>query len=204
VFGASSTVEVNTGATLRNGSTVLSGGTIQLGTACSAPAAMLMVPEPAAWIVDGLLAADAASKIDFGTTEGSLEVVGSVDLAIDAPHRFHMENATLRLAGFAGQELEVLSGDKGRRADPSAGDFQIGKVEVTSAAWIVRLVDRHDNSAGMGAEALYARELKVEAGATLDLNGHTLYYQTKDIEPGAIITGGSLRQWTPPQHPTRK
>ena len=60
------------------------------------------------------------------------------------------------------------------------GSFPLGTLRIGPTSTIVSLVDTHDND-GLGqvvCEAVYARNLVVEAGAVLNTNGCPVYYNT--------------------------
>ena len=60
------------------------------------------------------------------------------------------------------------------------------------AGWWVRLVNGYDNEPTWGGvEALYVRRLDVGGGSYLDLNGLHLYYLRAEIDPEAVIVGGT-------------
>src|SRR6185503_6986103 len=64
-------------------------------------------------------------------------------------------------------------------------NFAYSTLRVTD---YVKLLDAADNAAGSGAEALYANNLIVQNGATLDLNGLHVYARLTQIS-GSIVNG---------------
>ncbi|MHC4976917.1 MAG: hypothetical protein ACYTF7_09985 [Planctomycetota bacterium] len=112
-----------------------------------------------------------------------IRVGGDYDVAIDDNNVYDLSQAELNLTGALPSRLEVMSTDIDNFFDgldrTMAGHFPIGTLRL-SGGNTVELVDAHDND-GLGqseAEALYAMELIVEAGATLHTNGLTIYYET--------------------------
>ncbi|MFZ4572825.1 MAG: RHS repeat-associated core domain-containing protein [Phycisphaerales bacterium] len=87
------------------------------------------------------------------------------------------------------QLIEVMSAEAGADAAAFTRNFAYGAV-VLGANSYVRLVDFSDNSAG--DEAMYVSSLTIPAGATLDLNGHTLYARAALI--GGQVIGGAFEQ----------
>jgi RHS repeat-associated protein len=85
------------------------------------------------------------------------------------------------------QLIEVMSNDLGATQAGFHDNFAFGNLALTSNSY-ARLVDQSDNSAGTGAETLYADELIVPAGATLDLNGLHVYVRGSQIS-GQILNG---------------
>ena len=106
------------------------------------------------------------------------------DVAISDNLNYDMGQAELRMIGLGGQvqSMETMSADVGAdragfdRALP--GSFPLGTLRIGPTSTIVSLVDNHDND-GLGqvvCEAVYARNLVVEAGAVLNTNGCPVYY----------------------------
>jgi hypothetical protein len=89
------------------------------------------------------------------------------------------------------QLLEAMSQDLGAVAAGFVHNFAYGALVLANNTY-VRLVDQSHNSAGAGAEALYADSLAVPAGCTFDLNGLHLYVRTLQIA-GSIL-GGTISQ----------
>jgi hypothetical protein len=87
-------------------------------------------------------------------------------------------------------------GDVPAGLDPEQpGSFPIGTLRLGPTPTTVQLVDAHDND-GLGqvaCEALYVRNLIIDAGATLDTGGCMVYYVTVSSE-GTIITANRLDQ----------
>jgi endonuclease/exonuclease/phosphatase family metal-dependent hydrolase len=71
------------------------------------------------------------------------------------------------------------------------GHLRIGDAEEPAQARLVNAIDNHPRF-GTG-EVQYVRHLTIGPGSTLDLNGHTLYYQTLVNQGEVILNGGRLR-----------
>jgi hypothetical protein len=140
--------------------------------------------------------------------EASWRAEDDWDVAIDDPSRFALVSGSLLFSNTdTGDALDVecLAADVG--ADVSLGNpelFAIGVMTIDGEPGVVRLVDQQDNTPGPGREALYVDHLVLDPGATLDLNGSTLYYgtvsPTDPYDPGSGVTifdsegGGMLGQ----------
>ena len=77
-----------------------------------------------------------------------------------------------------------MSADIGNSADgldrTLAGHYPIGTLRIGPTATTVDIVDVHDNdNQGQSQpEAIYVKSLVIDAGATLNTNGATVYYKT--------------------------
>jgi len=79
------------------------------------------------------------------------------------------------------------------------GHFPIGTLRIGPTPTTVDLVDNHDND-GQGqavGEAIYAAELIIDTGATLNTNGYRVYYGTL-TNNGAVDTPANLIAIGPP------
>jgi hypothetical protein len=83
--------------------------------------------------------------------------------------------------------LEAMSKDLGADVAGLENNFAFGTL-VLDANSNVQLVNQAQNSSGAAADAVYARSLFIPAGATLDLNGVTLYAQNVQVA-GNVING---------------
>ncbi len=72
------------------------------------------------------------------------------------------------------QLLEAMSDNLGAVQGGFQDNFAYGTLSLNSSAY-VQLEDESHNSTGTGSEAVYANELIVPYGATLDLNGLHMY-----------------------------
>ena len=120
-----------------------------------------------------------------------LTVGGNYDVAINDSINFVMNEATLKYNGHAGeQEVEVMGADYGgieEALDPAYGcTFPIGNVHVNSGAHVVLVDNRENDCEGDLAEVMYTQNLIIEAGATLDTNGHIIYAAEYDNQ-GTVI-----------------
>jgi RHS repeat-associated protein len=89
----------------------------------------------------------------------------------------------------APQTLEVMSQDLGNVGTAFSHNSVYYGLALSNNTY-VRLVDSVHNSGGTGAEALYADNLVVPAGTTLDLNGLHLY--TRIAQLNGTIVGGTI------------
>jgi YD repeat-containing protein len=90
----------------------------------------------------------------------------------------------------APQLLEAMSNDLGNVGAGLVNNFAYGQVALANNTY-VRLVDNAHNSAGTGAEAVYAESLIVPAGTTLDLNG--LHFYARAAQINGTVLNGSVR-----------
>ncbi len=113
-----------------------------------------------------------------------LRVGGDLDIAINSPTRFVMNEATIELTGVGdapSQTLEVFARDFGAVDEGFAtSNYLLGALRVRAGA-TVELVDNHNNATGKGQEAIYTNELFVPAGATLVTNGYRIYTRAATI-----------------------
>ena len=124
-----------------------------------------------------------------------LLVGGDLDIAINSPTRFVMDQATIELTGLGdapSQTLEVFARDLGAvDAGFAASNYLLGALRIRAGA-TVELVDNHNNATGKGQEAIYTNDLFVPAGATLVTNGYRIYTRAATIagtvsDPADII-----------------
>ncbi|MDI9402281.1 MAG: FG-GAP repeat protein [Limnohabitans sp.] len=117
-----------------------------------------------------------------------LRVGGDLDIAINSPTRFVMDQATIELTGLGdepSQTLEVFARDLGAvDAGFAASNYLLGALRIRAGA-TVELVDNHNNAITKGKkrpnEAIYTNELFVPAGATLVTNGYRIYTRAATI-----------------------
>jgi hypothetical protein len=175
--------------------TLTNSGTI-IGDAIGGAAASTDGTQPG----DGLSIAEdyvagAGSSLLMADPVWVFDVGGDYDVATDDNTRYHMAQAELRLWG-GGQALEVMSVDIGPeqagldRTLP--GHFPVGTLRIQGGA-TVDMVDTHDND-GLGqalCEAIYAQQLVIEAGATLNTLGCPVYYDMATVD-GAVDDPANL------------
>ncbi|MDL2275738.1 Ig-like domain-containing protein, partial [Desulfosarcina sp. OttesenSCG-928-G10] len=89
--------------------------------------------------------------------------------------------------------IEVMSQDQGAEASGFAQNFAYGALSLASNAW-VKLVNESDNAAGEDPDALYVMTLTVPNGATLDLNGLTVYARTITMQGTGKVINGTVTQ----------
>ena len=85
------------------------------------------------------------------------------------------------------QELEAMSADLGAVQAGFVNNFAYGTISLTSDT-SVELVDLSHNTTSTSPEAVYANELIVPSGATLNLNNLHLYVRGDQIS-GTIVGG---------------
>ncbi|MFZ9882229.1 MAG: hypothetical protein ACO3QC_12600, partial [Phycisphaerales bacterium] len=147
------------------------------------------------YAIGGDYAVSADSSIVLPDPVWWLRVGGSLDMAINSPSRFVMNQATLEMSGVgasAEQSLEVFGADLGAvEAGFETTNFPLGALRIRAGA-NVSLVDSHNNAAGKGQEAIYTDALFVPAGATLTTNGYRIYTRAATVagtvsDPADII-----------------
>lgn len=126
---------------------------------------------------------------------GTLEVGGSIVYRSKSDDGWYLRDLALVLNGDGTeQELELLTEDVGDTALCLYKNTVYGSVTVKGGA-AVRLVDTFDNDRRTPgkAEALYTLDLTVEEGATLDLNGQSLYVYNEPTLAGEVLNGTVIR-----------
>ena len=150
------------------------------------------------------------ASIDFGSSE-PLVVEGSFVNQSTCPDSFNwttggisfdVANSRSFPQGPGGQSFEVAGHDFGPSLAGFASNFAVGEVEVASGRSLV-FVDTFDNDRqGQTAqEALYVKTLRVGAGATVEIDNCSVYYQ-QIIPPEAandvVLTGTARFEQLPP------
>ena len=97
------------------------------------------------------------------------------------------------------QDVEAVSQDAGADADadadlilsppPNIAPFNVFR--VGPGATTANLVDHVDNANGTNPEAVYCRDLIIDAGSTLNINGIRVYYLTLTLD-GTVDDPGNL------------
>lgn len=160
------------------------GGDLQIEQPLSAGAAQQ--PAEQGFFVHGHFVTGATALLLMPLPQSVVRVGGNYTAATNASARYDMAHAELRMVGVGGkaQELEVMSKDIGpipHGLDRThTGHYPIGMLRIGPPATTVELVDSHDND-GLGQaarEAIYAKTLVIEPGATLQTNKHMVYYGT--------------------------
>jgi type VI protein secretion system component Hcp len=182
-FGITVTATVNNAGTLQanGGSLIVAGPVTNTGTMQALAGGNLTLQSATAINQSGLLAGDAGASI---AVDGNL--LGTTTNAAG-----YSPQAAVTLAGSgtsaAPQMLEAMSSDLGNVAAGFTSNFAYGPLALANSTY-VQLVDNAHNSAGTGAEAVYADSLTLPAGATLDLNGLHFYARTAQIN-GTVVNG---------------
>ena len=145
---------------------------------------------------DGTTGLSNQDMISSGGKGGELRIGGSfTNVATRSASGWTIEDVDLVLCGngSAVQDVEAMSRDVGDTETCCLANFCWQSLTVKAGAR-VRLVDNSVNvAASTGPEAVYVGNLVVEAGATLDLNGITLYYYGTATIAGTV-TGGTPRK----------
>jgi RHS repeat-associated protein len=129
-----------------------------------------------------------------GTIQGSATATLRIDTNLGGNTTNAAQFAPLSTVNFDGsgsagtpQTLEVMGKDQGNVAAGFSGNFTYGNLTVSNSTY-VRLVDTVHNTAGGAAEALYADNLVVTSGSTLDLNGLHVYARVAELD-GTVVGG---------------
>jgi hypothetical protein len=88
------------------------------------------------------------------------------------------------------QLLEAMSRDLGPNSGGFTNNFAYGTLEISSNT-AVELVEDAANSPGNAPQALYVNDLIIEPGATLNLDGLHLYYNSEQNNGMIIAPGGA-------------
>jgi hypothetical protein len=131
---------------------------------------------------------------------GTLRLGGSfTNITTKAPAKWKIADVDFILDGdgAAVQDIEALSADLGDTATCCLDNYCWRTLTVKAGAH-VRLVDRNDNNRiSSAAEAVYVKDLVVESGATLDINGINVYaYGTLTINGTLVTNGGAATKLT--------
>jgi hypothetical protein len=169
--------------------TVLVGVTGPGGIVIDSPDAALTVTNQLVFSQGGTFAAADSSRITVDTGDvvfqagaHDADLAGLNSLALTFSGGDALDAGTLEVAG-----LDV-------------GDDEVGLVENFALAGLIvgagqaaylQLINTVDNQAGL-AEALYVGRLIIGDGATLDLNGQTLYYSVLDLSPTAALADSQM------------
>ena len=142
-----------------------------------------------------------ASELRMPAAGANVRAADDFEIAINSNTRFDMAQASIQMIGDSRttQTLELMSRDIGPDAmgldRTIANHYPIGTLRIGPAGTTVNLVDVYDNANdGMGGcEALYVRELIIDAGSVLNTNGCPVYYETLTIE-GVVDDPANLIQ----------
>ena len=177
---------INAGATVvQRGVLYIYGTLTNTGTLTGDVNNGFLPPAPGdGYSIGGDYALSAASSLVLPDPVWWLRVGGDLDIAINSPTRFVMNEATIELTGLGdapSQTLEVFARDFGAVDEGFAtSNYLLGALRVRTGA-TVGLVDNHNNAPGKGQEAIYTNELFVPAGATLVTNGYRIYTRAATI-----------------------
>ena len=176
----------NAGTTVvQRGILYIYGSLVNTGTITGEVDTNFLPPAPGdGYSIGGDYSVSASSSLILPDPVWWLRVGGDLDIAIDSPSRFVMDEATIELTGLGdapSQTLEVLARDFGAVNEGFASsNYLLGALRIRAGA-SVGLVDNHNNATGKGQEAIYTNELFVPAGATLVTNGYRIYTRAATI-----------------------
>ncbi|MCE2884339.1 MAG: hypothetical protein LW806_05490 [Planctomycetaceae bacterium] len=176
----------NAGATIvQRGILYIYGTLVNTGTLTGEVDTSFMPPAPGdGYSIGGDYALSADSSLVLPDPVWWLRVGGDLDIAINSPTRFVMDQATIELTGVGdapSQTLEVFARDYGAVDEGFANsNYLLGALRIRAGA-TVELVDNHNNATGKGQEAIYTNDLFVPAGATLVTNGYRIYTRAATI-----------------------
>lgn len=140
------------------------------------------------------------SAISSSTGGGTIKIGGSfTNITTKTPASWMISGVDLILNGNGTnvQCVEALSADFGDTPTCCLDNYCWHTLKVQSGAY-VQLVDRNDNNRiTSDKEAVYVKDLIVESGATLDLNGINVYaYGTINIAGTLVTNGGAATKLT--------
>jgi len=166
------------GGTLRIGSPFVNQGVLDVGTGGTILAVNLQVDDP------GIL-----KGVPSGNLTVSGDLLGSTrNNQLFAPlNTVTFQYPAYYMSAPYPQNFEAMSQDLGPTSAGLVNNFAYGRLAVGTNS-ILHLVDQSDNSAGTGAEAVYAMSIVVPTGSTLDLDGFHLYAISAQIS-GAVLNG---------------
>ncbi|MFM7260303.1 MAG: hypothetical protein ACKO3W_06830, partial [bacterium] len=176
----------NAGTTVvQRGILYIYGSLVNTGTITGEVDTNFLPPTPGdGYSIGGDYSVSAASSLVLPNPVWWLRVGGDLDIAINSPTRFVMNEATIELTGLGdapSQALEVFARDFGAVDEGFAtSNYLLGALRVRAGA-TVGLVDNHNNAPGKGQEAIYTNDLFVPAGATLVTNGYRIYTRAATI-----------------------
>jgi hypothetical protein len=176
----------NAGTTVvQRGILYIYGSLVNTGTITGEVDTNFLPPAPGdGYSIGGDYSVSSSSSLILPDPVWWLRVGGDLDIAIDSPSRFVMDQATIELTGLGDaptQTLEVFARDLGPVNEGFAtSNFLLGALRIRGGA-TVGLVDNHNNATGKGQEAIYVNELVVPAGATLVTNGYRIYTRAATI-----------------------
>jgi len=177
---------LNAGTTVvQRGILYIYGSLVNTGTITGEVDTSLLPPTPGdGYSIGGDYSVSASSSLILPDPVWWLRVGGDLDIAIDNPSRFVMDQATIELTGLGdapSQTLEVFARDLGAVNDGfTTSNYLLGALRIRTGA-TVELVDNHFNAPGQGQEVIYTNDLVVPAGATLVTNGYRICTRTATI-----------------------
>jgi RHS repeat-associated protein len=180
--------------TLLSDQTYVSSGAQQIKTGTLLDQGGISVLNYASMQVTGSLdvgGAGAVSVAAGGTLEISGDLLGNTTNVDDFSPLGNVVFDSSSASVANPQHLEAMSAELGASQAGFSHNFAYGSLTVPDGGYL-QLVDQSHNSSGTGAEAVYADQLSLGAGATLDLNGRNLYVRSDQIDPTATVLGGTV------------
>ncbi|MFI5460129.1 MAG: RHS repeat-associated core domain-containing protein [Isosphaerales bacterium] len=184
----------------------ISGGTITVQTGTLVDEGNLSVQAGATLNIEGGLSVNGSGILTSApgsTIEVSGNLLGNTQNADDFNPQGTVELVSGTGTSKPPQELEAMSADLGAVQAGFVNNFAYGTIGLTSST-SVEIVDQSHNTTSSNPEAVYANELIVPSGATLNLNNLHVYVRGDQISGtvvGGTVTlvpsGGSIALNTP-------
>ncbi len=168
----------------------ISGGTSTVQTGTLVDEGNLSVQAGATLNIEGALSVNGSGILTTApgsTIEISGDLLGTTQNADDFNPQGTVELDSGTGTSNPPQELEAMSADLGAVQAGFVNNFAYGTISLTSDT-SVELVDLSHNTTSTSPEAVYANELIVPSGATLNLNNLHLYVRGDQIS-GTIVGG---------------
>ncbi|MHB1558088.1 MAG: RHS repeat-associated core domain-containing protein, partial [Isosphaeraceae bacterium] len=169
--------------------TVTNGASLTLQAGTIVETGSLTIPDNATITLKGSLEVDGSGVLVL-TPRATLNLTGDLTGATTNAQKY-TPLGTVVFDGGGGsgspQHLEAMSADLGAVQAGFANNFAYGTISIASGTYL-QLVDHVHNSTGTGSEVVYANELVVPSGATLDLNGLHMYVRGESVA-GTIVNG---------------
>ena len=143
--------------------------------------------------INGSVAINGTGALQGGSS-GDIYITGNLLGSTQNAQAFsQMDTVTFRGSGTstAPQLIEAMSQNVGAIQAGLIDNFAYGTLALSGNTY-AQLVDQSLNAQGSGAQSVYANEIIVPAGSTLDLNGLTLY--AKEVEVRGTVINGIIMQ----------
>ncbi len=170
----------------------ISGGTSTVQAGTLVDQGILSVQTGATLDIEGALTVNGSgilTSVPGSTIEVSGKLLGTTQNAADFNPLGTVELDSGTGTSNPPQELEAMSDDLGAVQAGFANNFAYGTISLTSDT-SVELVDLSHNTSSTSPEAVYANELIVPSGATLNLNN--LHFYVRGDQVSGTIVGGTV------------